>query len=104
MITKLEALVICCLVLGCGRPLRAGDRASVALIVSDPFGARFKSVRLVHFSAQGGGGADLAQQFRNLEATSIPYGSYLAELQADQVKIAEHVTVDRPVVDRKSVV
>jgi hypothetical protein len=68
--------------------------ADVSLIVSDPMGRPFKSVRVVRFSAEGG--PNFAREFRNLGAKLVPYGSYLVELEADDIKIADYVDVNNP--------
>lgn len=74
--------------------LLAVDEATVSLIVNNLFGQRFKSVRLVKFR-QKDSGKDFVTRFTQMKGV-VPYGSYLAEVEADHLRLAEYVTVDKP--------
>ena len=86
-----------CLVIGltlCAAVFSATDAATVSLIVNSPFGERFKLVRLVKFRRKSDG-KDFSASFKQMKGV-VPYGSYLAEVAADDIKIADYVTVDKP--------
>ena len=93
MITRICLVIVSCLL---AFEASAAQVADVSLIVSDRFGKPFQSVRVVKFSTPAG--ADLSQQFKGLKAASVPYGSYLVEIEADRTGMAEHVEVNKPVV------
>jgi hypothetical protein len=64
----------------------------------DPFGRDFKKVHVNRFVEQKPSRHDFSRQFAGLTGTLIPYGSYVAQLEADGIRVADVVHVDKTVV------